>query len=447
MEFKDYGLKGIDTQLERDIIDYRPVIQYLAETLHIEDVSEERPSVDLAKAILYRRSLGLERAERISMDIAKVIEDIYSLFSNITVEDITAQAFDAACRSVSPEAKQTAIAYIEKSNIPEASIYPHLIDLQLDVLGCAAILSNESKLLQNSTGFYREEDLFSYWHSEERALKRLQSEISTINSRILDTTELQREIRRLNSEIREKQYSLSSLRRNPAHKINEIVHMRLDLAAAEIEHASELMTYNIVQLYNREISSGIKTIISAMPIRGIKDYTQQIAKVRQIIANIKTLLDISSNLKIRDMFTMPGPHSNPITSSVVKSATSIIMTQIAKLRVSILDSVEEWLAELSDGQGFDVDNRLIDILANTIIDVMEIVENNFNEAVNDFVLIAEQEKKDFSNRVKTAIEVKRSNQITELLDRADRILAIMSPSTFSEFVLGKRDWDSLFTRL
>jgi hypothetical protein len=426
----DIGQRGIDTQYEREFINYDPALEYIKQIAIERDYKLNQrfaPSKQLSLMIENNIPKAQEALSGAKAAIARALEVVKQKIEGIVVkiEDpnpdkvallkaycgsdvITFGIFDKACRETDPEkapnARVAIYFYMEKADKFEALVYPDLVVLDMDTDSNIKYVDKNYTDLAYANDYNREsgieiatKDKISSRIDVENTILQLQTDIEEYG---YDSDKM-RELQRLEGIITE-------MDQDPIPVISQLI---IGRAEDTTELANTIYGMSMADIAAILGGGGnlMGLAVSLVPTNS----HETIKELRKNIANIKKIVSVANafaclkSIQLLDVVLM-------ILEPVIKEVTYQLLSFFAQLKVELIKPPLEWLEKLSDQNRLipykiekstrdrvgEVDgyrlpikevqtkyislSQSIDELANTIIDVANNIETKFSDFILDY---------------------------------------------------------------
>jgi len=500
----NYGFRGIDTQIERDIINYNPALSYIKrEKIDQQQKLHENfmPSAELSYLVTYNLAntekalTGAKAATtRLLAELKEKLKDIKVLIDEpfeekalilkayvlgSTVGDlienpiesdvyITFDVFDRACRDTAPEARSVMYLYMEKADCVPALLYPDAVLLDMDMDINIDFVNGDCRNLATAYGYDSELDL------EGSTKKRIEDRISLENRK----TQLEASIQSGNTdpdmflELSQIEGKLSEMDEDTTPLIGRVVEDR----AVNTEESAKKLYGLTVQDITTALGGGgnIDGLVSAvLTVNAQDDPNANIREIRENITKIKKIVSVANSLstmrsiKLTDLILT-------IISPVIKQITNQLISFFAEMKVNMIAPPLKWLDKLSEStklipykvvdDSYTNDrgkvikrkkyipiSQAVDRLANTIIDVANNIEDKFQDFILDYYKITKSRTDAVNEKLSNAEKKAWAEAIYRALDIIEIGLAAVQDQTFFnsldniqsyvDRVKEKLDWD------
>lgn len=500
----NHGYRGIDTQHERDIINYNPVLEYIKR----EKIDEQQklnenfsPSEELSYMVTYNLSnatKALQEAKTATTDLLEVLRSklrdvkvliddpipekalslkVYCL--NISAEDlataqiddnvyITFEIFDRACRENSPEARAVMYFYMENADCVPALLYPDAIMMDEDVDVNTNFVNVDCKTLAGHYGYNTENDI------ESATKERIEQRIALENrkAKLESDVELRLASPDVFAELSQIEDKLSEMDQDTTLLLGRVVEDRATTIQEDAKKMYDLTVKDITSILGG--GGNIDGLVTAvLTTNAENDPYAQFQEMRENITRIKKIVSIANSLstmrsiKLTDLVLT-------IISPVIKGITNQLISYFANIKVELIAPPLKWLERLSENtklipykvvdDNYTNDRGLViprkkyipvsqavDRLANTIIDVANNIEDKFQDFILDFYKITKSRSDAVNEKLSNAEKKAWAEAIYRALDIIEiGLQAINDPTFFNSLeniqsyvdrVKEKLDWD------
>jgi hypothetical protein len=362
-----YGSRGIDTQYERELINYEPVLEYIKRVApYIKLTAGFTPSHELDYATQYNIPNTLAALERAKSATQRLIEALQEKLKDVKVlieepfkekmealkayaggDYITFIIFDKSCREDSQEAQAVMFYFMEKSDSVEALMYPDAILLDTDTDFNTGFMKKDCTELAYAIGYSSEKSIEEATADWVARRAELENQIASLESQkeIIDPITWDQ----YNGEIDQMKERLDEI--NHYDTIPVISRVVTDRANSTYDSAVKLYGLTIAQISGVIGGSiALESLIGAIGINiddDEEDIAEQINKIKKRIEDIKKIVSIAnslSSIRAIDLTSLLMMILKPILKEVANQLISVF----GRMKVELIKPVLDWLDDLSD---------------------------------------------------------------------------------------------------
>jgi hypothetical protein len=446
-----YGGRGIDTQVERRLISYKPLLQYINEYVHSDVMSapeEYFPSEDIISFAEFSPSACLVEVntaedlidktialieERLKNNVVSILEEDVSPESLSHIKSfcgsnsISFQDFKRAVSSseVTPESRSVISAYERyHSNINgriEALLYRRMYSEKKEISAVgnsvstyvASLLDPKSSLIFSTSDSRldlpklnpikkmslqeiqeKEKEFTKRWIQIDKEKKETEKRLQELSSEveISRDPDVHREFRDLKKKHNalleeEREYNL-----NPLASTTRAYYQRAASSSSLSERTINLMMATVSDSFHGLLGYMIKKIVRLQgDTFNQEDFR---ALVQESIDFCKTMQEalkmfaIGVSIKTISLSDIISSAAESIVSSMIPT----LLRLVSDLRISMSKPIFNWLEDLRLSDP-DIDFLPVNKLANILLNSIEQIEIQFRTIITDFYRISEGQNK------------------------------------------------------
>jgi hypothetical protein len=452
---RSLGQRGIDTNLERDLVNYDPSFEYEKPRQFDEDqqysTGEYCPSDNLVYASFYTVAYANKRIDEARKSINECSSIIEARLQNssVPIEDsdigkiikgylgsdqISFSDFKKACVGNSQEEAMVVSYYIEKEASIEAMLYPDVVGMSSMLDGCDQLIAASSSSLVDfglSIDIEKESNEFiNNWQELDERRNRLENELEAAQAAENRDVDLENE---LEIELEDIAGQIATKESNFSPTFNNLVAHRAQGVKSNSDRINETLNALPTDILGDSINEIIATLWESFDSETMGEWYSLISEIKGVLGSIRKVLilqDVMSVAKIVGINDIAMMFAAPI----IRQVTDTLLEYIDKMRRQMIKPLLDFLYQVQ--KKCKKKSITVDHLAHTILDVSENIEDKLTNVILDYYRTTQ---KALDKAEEKMVHVKKTQWIktfTELLDQFEAELDSISPRSVYDRVDG-----------